>query len=353
MFGIDRTANSQYDRHVDSERLVVDALEGLGVRVSSPASHVRGHPDLVLEPGRVPVYLKRRALVTDDVAARLLAERHPDTGTVLLVVADRVTEKARRLLRDGHAGYYDLRGHIALRAESLVIDTDVPPVIERAGRTAALAGAAGLEVAVELLMQRSAGSSMRELARNLGRSPSTVSEILGALRGDGLVDEGQRVVGTQLFWEVAERWPTTRLHLLEVPTPGQRAHVAEPLGLGLDDPERSTGWALTDSAAALAYGAPLAVRVDHHLDFFVPDRVVVRRAQRLLGVAPSPAEARCSVRVAPVPAVCRNRFVGDTNPTGWPLAHPLFVALDLAQDVGRGREILDTWTPDGRWVRVW
>ena len=27
-------------------------------------------------------------------------------------------------------------------------------------------------------------------------------------------------------------------------------------------------------------------------------------------------------------------------------------ALDLAQDVGRGREILDAWTPGG-WARVW
>lgn len=29
------------------------------------------------------------------------------------------------------------------------------------------------------------------------------------------------------------------------------------------------------------------------------------------------------------------------------------VALDLAQDTGRGREILDAWTPDERWTRVW
>jgi hypothetical protein len=31
----------------------------------------------------------------------------------------------------------------------------------------------------------------------------------------------------------------------------------------------------------------------------------------------------------------------------------VFVALDLAQDVGRGREILAAWTPDSRWSRVW
>jgi hypothetical protein len=42
-----------------------------------------------------------------------------------------------------------------------------------------------------------------------------------------------------------------------------------------------------------------------------------------------------------------------TNPFEWPLAHPVFVALDLAQDTGRGREILDAWTPPERWARVW
>lgn len=37
----------------------------------------------------------------------------------------------------------------------------------------------------------------------------------------------------------------------------------------------------------------------------------------------------------------------------WPLAQPLFVALDLAQDPGRGREILADWTPPEQWHRVW
>jgi hypothetical protein len=34
----------------------------------------------------------------------------------------------------------------------------------------------------------------------------------------------------------------------------------------------------------------------------------------------------------------------------WPLAHPVAVALDLAQDRARGREILDDWSPP---ERVW
>ena len=103
----------------------------------------------------------------------------------------------------------------------------------------------------------------------------------------------------------------------------------------------------------MAYGAPLAVRADQLLDFYVPDQVTARRAIALLGAASSRSQARCAVRVAPVPAVCGHRVDLATNPFEWPLAHPLFVALDLAQDAGRGREILDAWTPPDRWARVW
>jgi hypothetical protein len=46
------------------------------------------------------------------------------------------------------------------------------------------------------------------------------------------------------------------------------------------------------------------------------------------------------LRIAPVPLVCSRRV--DTTGRAaeiWPLAQPLFVALDLAQDPGRGKEI--------------
>jgi hypothetical protein len=131
------------------------------------------------------------------------------------------------------------------------------------------------------------------------------------------------------------------------------ADLTAPLRLGLDDVAHHSGWALSDSAAAAAYGAPLAFRSDQILDFFVPDQSVIRRATTLLGVADSASHARATVRVAPVPAVVQRRVDHASSPFEWPLAHPLFVALDLAQDVGRGREILDAWTPDGRWTRVW
>jgi len=308
---------------------------------------------LVLDPDGVgiPLEVERRSLVTDEVAERLLAEEGSE-GRVLLVVGDRVTATARTLLTSRRAGYYDLRGRLALRTDRMVIDAELEPVKGRVERTKALSGKAGLEVATALLMQPECGVAVRELARELGRSASTVSEVLSALRREGLVDTKNAVADSQLFWQVADRWKSPRTYLAQLPTPGD-ASVTNPLRLGLDDVAHEAGGALTDAVAAAAYGAPAAVRSGLLLDFYVPDLALTRRATTLLGAAGSTSAARCAVRVAPVPAVCRHRVDLDTSPTGWPLAHPLFVALDLAEDLGRGREILNAWTPDERWTRVW
>lgn len=338
---------------MDTEALAVDAFSQLGLQAQLPVGAPDAAVDLVLDPDgvRVSLQLTRRALVSGDVVERLVAEADPARGA-LLVVADRVTDSARRALVSRSAGYLDLRGHVALHTQRLVVDSDVDPLLGRAGRSGALVGRAGLEVATALLMQPARAAAGRELAREVGRSPSTVSEILSALRRDELIDEKNSVVGRDLFWQLADRWPTRRTYLVRRPNPGDTGPL-DALRLGLSDVEDEPGWALTDSAAAAAYGAPLALRSGQSLDFFVPDALTVRRAVILLGAAQSASQAAATVRAAPVPAVVRQRIDMPAKPTQWPLAHPLFVALDLAQDVGRGREILDAWTPEDRWARVW
>jgi DNA-binding transcriptional ArsR family regulator len=337
---------------VNTEALLVDALAQVGVQARAKSGAPDHGIDLVLDPGGIEVQVKHRALVTGEVARRLLRETPLPPDRVLLVVADRVTEDARAVLTGHHAGYFDLRGHLAMRSATIVIDVDVEPVSGRAERTSALNGTVGLEVATALLMNPADGAAVRELARRLGRSASTISEILAALRSAGLVDERHRVEGTKLFWQVAERWPTARVDLARLPMPGD-ATLTRSLRLGLDDAEHTAGWALTDSAAAAAYGAPLAVSAGQLLDFYVPDQATARRATTLLGTALSRAQARCAIRVAPVRAACSHRLDPANNPFEWPLAHPVFVALDLAQDAGRGREALADWTPPERWARVW
>jgi hypothetical protein len=358
VFGIDRTSNTREAGCVDTEALVVDALRELGVEAGASSTPPDGGVDLVLDPDgvAVPILLKRRSLVSAEVAAQLIASNRQPAGpraAVLLVVGDRVTEEARRLLIEHRAGYYDLRGRIALRSSGLLIDTEVTPIGERGVRTQALGGKAGLEVATALLLEPRAGAAVRELARRLGRSASTVSEILAALRRDQLVDSAHAVTDARLFWQVAEQWPTPRNYLARSLDPDDPSGVARSLRLGCADVANESGWALTDTAAAAAYGAPVAVRADQALDFFVPDRAVLQRAARLLGAAAAPAPAAASARVAPVAVICTRRVDLPGGTWRWPLAHPLFVALDLAQDEGRGREILDAWNPDPRWTRVW
>lgn len=335
------------------EAYVIDAFLQLGIETRTVSGASDLGVDLVVDPGGVgiPVQMTYRSLVTDQVADRLLAKPLPP-DVALLVVADRVTEAARTQLTSRRGGYLDLRGRLALRTGRLILDTAVEPIKERVGRSAALSGKAGLEVAANVLMHPDRPVSVRELARQLNRSPSTVSEILTALRREDLIDSKNVPTSTDLFWHVAERWPVSRIYLATPPPPGDAVRQ-RPLRLGLDTAGIEPGWALTDTAAAAAYGAPLAFRSDQLLDFFVPDQVIVRRATTLLGAAASAMQAGASVRVAPVPAVVQGRIDRGDNPYEWPLAHPLFVALDLAQDVGRGREILDAWTPDSRWSRVW
>jgi DNA-binding transcriptional ArsR family regulator len=338
---------------MDTEALVVDAFAQLGIEARLLVGAPGGGVDLVVDPDGVAstIEIKQRSLVTDDVAKRLLKETTASDVTVL-VVSDRVTDAARTVLTAGRGGYLDLRGRLALRTSALVIDAEVDPVSERSDRSDAFSGKAGLEVATALLMRSGRSVGVRELARELQRSPSTVSEVLAALRREGLTDKSNSVEGTDLFWKVADLWRVPRILLARSPTAGE-ASLVGPLRLGLDDVEREPGWALSDSAAAAAYGAPLAFRSGQTLDFFVPDQSVARRASTLLGSVESRSQARATVRVAPVPAVARHRVDLDSSPVEWPLAHPLFVALDLAQDVGRGREILEAWTPDDPWSRVW
>lgn len=338
-----------HNRHMDVASLVVDALTHLAI----PTGQDVAEHEVVIEPSGVRLEITYRSLVTDDIAERFSKGVDPDPDTAYLVVADRVTSDARATLTRRGIGYYDLRGHLALRSRGLVIDADVPAV-SRGDRVAdPLAGRAGLEVAVAVLMAPERGASVRELGRQLDRAPSTVSGILGALREESFVDSRHRVSDSRLFWRVVERWPATRQLLGKLPAQDPSDSEAKALRIGSEHPEATVGWALTDTVAALAYDAPVAVNENPILDFFVPDEATKRRATTLLGVADGPTDARCSVRIAPVRAVCAERVDLGSAAFGWAAAHPLFVALDLAKDVGRGREILDAWTPTPRWSRVW
>ena len=336
---------------MESAELVADAFAQLGITTERCVGRSNGTPGVVLDPhgAAVRLFVERRSLVTKEAATGLLADAPGDP--ILMVVADRVVESARHALLAKGAGYLDLRGHLAIRTRAFVIDAAVPALVRRSERSVDLTSKAAREVASAILMNPRHEFAVRELARELGRAASTVSDILAALRRDGLTDDRNAVSGPGLFWRLAETWPTTRTRLSSLPQLEQSI-ANDPLRLGLLNLAEA-GWALTDWTAAAAYGAPVAFQSGQVHDFFVPNAAILRRASTLLGAATTTETTRATLRVAPIPSAVQPRQdLPDQNPTEWPLTHPLFVALDLARDEGRGRDVLADWDPEG-WDRVW
>lgn len=302
--------------------------------------------------GVLRLQVKRLSLVTGDGLGPKVARwdaGQPRDDSLRVLVADRITEDARQILRAAGWGWLDLRGHLHIVGRGLFVDADVPSTRSRTRRPDPLAGEVAVEVAALMLLRPGEQVTVRNSARALKRAPSSVSDALKALRIAGLAD-GNRPAVPELFWELADNWKPVQVDVASPPLPGDAA-VTAALRLGLDDPvEATTGWALTDTTAAARYGAPVGARADHPPDFYVPDQATVRRAVRLLGAVSDPDRRGARLKMAPVPMICTNRF--ETDEETWPMAQPLFVALDLAQDQGRGREILAGWTPT-RGNRVW
>ena len=83
-----------------------------------------------------------------------------------MVVADRVTERARVELRSRGWGWLDLRGHVHLEAPGVFIDARVTPSARGATESSkeSLAGRVGLELATLLLMRPDAALGIRASA---------------------------------------------------------------------------------------------------------------------------------------------------------------------------------------------
>ncbi len=365
MFGIDRSSNDKHTGGVSAqqESEAVDALRDAAISVGLEVHTQEGIDGrladlIVINPagGQLVVEAKRMSLANADVLARRLplwSQELRERSAVGIVVADRVTREAREQLRNAGWGWLDLRGHLHIFGPGLLIDTELPQFKTPSQRSKPLAGRVAVGVAVRLLLEPDRPVGVRPLAMELGNAPSSVSEAMASLREARLVDDVGRPALPELFWELAARWRTTQADVATRPQPGSGT-VNDALRLGLDTEDQSTGWALTDTLAAAAYGAPVSARVDHPPDFYVPDRATLRRALHLLGPTNDHAGRAATVRVAPVPIICSDRVDSTSWTTQeWPLAQPLFVALDLAQDPGRGREILRDWTPRSPWRHVW
>ncbi len=270
------------------------------------------------------------AYATGARAEELMNESHPE-GQLPVLVADRVTADAKDRLAEAGWGWLDRRGHLRLRSPGMLIDTNVPATIrDGSAPDEPIRGRAGVAIAYRLLTHPEQPVSTTR--SGLGFAPSTISEALTRLRAAGLVDDTGFAVTPELFWALADRWAPERTWLAEQPDPTA---------------SDTAGWCVTGTVAAAELGAPV-VSTGVAPDLYVPGPVVVTIAARRYGIARDAGVAAASIAVAPASEVTDEAL--QPAHQRWPLAHPVAVALDLAQDRARGREILEDWRPP---ERVW
>lgn len=287
-----------------------------------------------------------------------------------IIVANQLSAEAKDFLTEVNAAndtsswsWLDRRGELALNhsaATGVVHFTGTAPshdaVRSRGWGLASprsggpIRGRAGMSYAAALLIDPNHRPSIREVAASAGMSHGAIGSAAKLLRDSGLIkaDGGPEI--PDLFEALADVWgPTSTTPLVRAPTKIE----VERMGGNSDDLDQ-TGWALGGDDAALSWGAPMFVGNSRPW-IWVPTDADARRVIRILGTA-GWDDAEVVLAVAPTQIMCATRLQAPrgAEPTFLPTIHPLFLALKLAQDRGRGREILDGWTPDHSEIRrVW
>ena len=308
---------------------LVKVLDGIGLRAVE-AGKGRGHPpfDAVLKIGnrRLSVEVKRD--VRDADAQNLVDVMPPQS----LVVADRFSPRARDLLAEHRIGWLDRRGHLRLvLPPGIFIDRDIDPLIVEGRHRANPFTTVGLDVAIALLLDPAHPPGVREISRRTKTSAGRVSQLLHELRVLGLVNRDGTPAIPELFEAVVSAWNPLWLALGGSPPP---------------DPMLR----LTGVRAAIWHGVPLVVTDDWPAELYVRDEFALRRLVRTY-----PAALEQTIHPAARVAICPSPYGFDQargEDLEFPVVNHIVVALDLAQDQGRGREALDQWLPE-EVIRVW
>jgi hypothetical protein len=282
------------------------------------------------------------------------ADRPRGAEGVPVMVSERIVADAGEKFREAGISWFDLRGHLYLNAPGLLIDVATDRGSQHASIPRAFAGRVGLATAIDILLTRPDRAVVRETARRIGAAPSTVSTAMKSLRNEGLMDEHGAVDLVALFWATAREWKPQWVPVAQYPHPdGPMRNPA--LKLGFENAQEP-GWALGGDVAAAQMGAPIGLALGAAPSLYLPSRQAHRMARSILGETHESAAPAARLAVAPVAAVCEERVdVSAIRDDHWLVARPLFVALDLAQDTGRGIEILQGWDPDLKLggARVW
>ena len=275
-------------------------------------------------------------------------------GVYGVVVATAVPGATKAILRANGWGWFDRRGELDVRVPGLIVHaTDVGGSTDDEDRTPRdpIRGRAGISAAACLLLEPNAAPGVRAIARASEIAPSSASTAIADLRDASLLRADGGALLPELFWALADAWKPKRHALEEAPMPGGGARLA----LGLRDLD-TPGWVAGGTLAAAAWSASVVVTSGAAPDFYVANEAEVRAARRELHGTVQADQRACTVAVAPTILVVRPRYPANAMATSWlewPVVHPLFAALDLAQDRARGVEILEEWTPPAPFTRVW
>lgn len=322
-----RTRSSADDMQALAVEDLAAALDAAGLRIERAGKRSL---KVRLDDARFDLNVIPAAYATGARTDELIEESQPE-GHVPVLVADRITADAKDRLTEAGWGWFDRRGHLRVRSPGLLVDTNVPATIrDSTASDEPIRGRAGIAIAYRLLTHPAQPVSTTQ--SGLGFAPSTISEALTRLRAAGLVADDGLAVTPELFWALAERWTPERTWLAEEPDP-TAADTA--------------GWCVSGTIAAAELGAPI-VSTGATPDIYVPGPVIVTIAARRYGVARDASVSAASIAAAPAQEVTQE--TRQPMDQLWPLAHPVAVALDLAQDRARGREILEDWSPP---ERVW
>jgi hypothetical protein len=284
---------------------------------------------LVVDGGRWAPYVVGRAHPTPADLDQLVGRDRARLPA--MVVADRISEAGREVLRAAGWGWLDRRGHLRLWAPGLRIEAPLPDSGVTVGRPAAANAwtAVGLEIALAALLHPGEPVTARRVAARIGRSVGATHELIGRFVEIGLIGPKTHLpLLPELFWEASARWPDDGW----TPLPNELVEVAERVGV--------QHLVRVDERAATLGGARIAAVADLPARCYVTSPAALRRARALMD---REAPTRTLVRASPVRWIPEHPDLAPDPSHPWRIAHPLVCALRLAADPARGREIVEAW----------
>ena len=306
-----------------------DALRRLGIVVEGSESTER----LVVDGRTIDLPIVERAHPNPAELAGLV-----DSDEPCLLVADRLSEAGRDILRAAGWSWLDRRGHVRIWVPGVRVSSDFPADGPPRAPSENVWTTVGLEVALCALIHPDEDVQARRIGRIIGRSPGSTHELIRRFVGLGLVGPStHRPLLPDLFWETSAHWPDDGWMELPVSIGDAAARVGAGVLIRVDE------------RAATLGGARIPAVGDLPARCYVTSASALRRLRSLASRTEDPTvprpdrRHRCFVRVSPIRWIPELEGFEPTEDHPWRVAHPVICALRLARDEARGREVVDAW----------